>query len=165
MLWKRQALSAGSVDRQWAGRKSPSPELCSKLTCSQYRSPYGQRLLWRGLHGPAHQYTTRSKIHCTHTHTGLGSHTPLWPHAHTAHEHLRHTHTELQHSPTDVVLVLCSRSLQEMWKKWHSKSKMSSEPCCLIWRKIWFWHAIFDHTVHEKQCCGKWWGKEATSSK
>lgn len=47
--------------------------------------------------------------------------------------------------------------------KWHSKSEMSSNPCCLIWGKIWFWQAILDnkdHTVHGKDWCGKWWREE-----
>lgn len=153
MLWERQALSAGSVDRQWALRKSPSPELCSKLTCSQYTSPYGERLLWRGLHGPAHQHTTRSKIHCAHTCPGSHTHPHDLTHRHYMNVCLKVTHTELLHSPTNTVLVLCSRPIQEMWMEWHRKSKVSSEQNEVLTSNV------------QKHWCSKWWWKDATSSK
>jgi len=72
MSWKRHALSAGPVDRQWAERKSPSLELCCKLTPSQHTTPYGERLLWRGLHRTCTMVYNKEHAHVpvsTLTHT------------------------------------------------------------------------------------------------
>lgn len=176
MPWKRQALSAGSVDRQWVGRKSPSPELCCKLTRSQHTTPYGERLLWRGLRGPCPPVHNKKHTH-THIHMPRHMQTPLTSDAHILYMRavlfsavsLTHTHTQSRQPLLQIQLwFYVSDFFQETWMKWHSKSEMSSNPCCLIWGKIRFWQAILDnkdHFAHGRDWCGKWWrGKRCNFS-